>query len=168
MGYTFLLTVIHVGIIRHYRLRVTPVGGGISGGTFIIDGSTTSIVLNVLSCCTSYTYSLSAYTIAYGPPTSNSQFQTSPDLSSEFKNYSEMTLNNMCIFLAPIDVTTSVVSSTEITVSWVTPQSITDQGVTQYQVAVTSLCSAQGVLPTQLFTITTLEEPSLNISGLGK
>ena len=70
--------------------------------------------------------------------------------------------------LAPIDVTTSVISSTEITVSWVTPQSVIDQGLTQYQVAVTSRCSAQGVLPTQVFTITPVEEPSLNISGLGR
>lgn len=70
--------------------------------------------------------------------------------------------------IAPIDVTTSVVGSTEISISWVTPQSIIDQGVTQYQVAVTSFCTANGVLPTQLFTVTPLEEPSLNISGLGK
>lgn len=70
--------------------------------------------------------------------------------------------------VAPISVTTTVVNSTEITVSWVTPQSIIDQGVTQYQVAITSVCSAQGILPTQLFTISPIEEPVLNISGLGK
>ena len=70
--------------------------------------------------------------------------------------------------IGPIDVTTSVVGSTEILVSWVTPQSIIDQGVTRYQVAVTSFCSVEGVLPTQLYTITPQEEPSLNISNLGK
>lgn len=61
-----------------------------------------------------------------------------------------------------------MVGSTEISVSWVTPQSIIDQGVTRYQVAVTSFCSVEGVLPTQLYTITPQEEPSLNISDLGK
>ena len=70
--------------------------------------------------------------------------------------------------LAPIDVTTSVISSTEIMVSWLIPQSVIDQGVTQYQVAVTSRCSAQNVLPTQVFTISPIEEPSLIISGLGR
>ena len=70
--------------------------------------------------------------------------------------------------LAPIDVTTSVTSSTEIMVSWLTPQSVIDQGVTQYQVAVTSRCSAQNVMPTQVFTIGPMEEPYLNISGLGR
>ena len=70
--------------------------------------------------------------------------------------------------IGPIDVTTSVVGSTEILVSWVTPQSIIDQGVTRYQVAVTSFCSVEGVLPTQLYTITPQEAPSLNISDLGK
>ena len=70
-------------------------------------------------------------------------------------------------FIAPINVTTSVVGSTEIFVSWVIPQSIIDQGVARYQVAVTSFCSTEGVLPTQLYTITPQEEPALNISGLG-
>lgn len=70
------------GIIRHYRLRVTPVGGGLSGGTFIIPANTTSIVLTTLTCCISYTYSLSAFTISYGPSTTRNQFQTYPDLSS--------------------------------------------------------------------------------------
>lgn len=75
------------GIIRHYRLRVRPVGGGLSGGTFIIDASTTSIVLTSLDCCTSYTYFLSAYTIAYGASSPREHLQTYPDLSSEFTNY---------------------------------------------------------------------------------
>lgn len=60
-----------------------------------------------------------------------------------------------------------MVGSTEIFVSWVTPVSIIDQGVARYQVAVTSFCSTEGVLPTQLYTITPQEEPALNISGLG-
>ena len=75
------------GIVRHYRLRVRPVDGGLSGGTFVIDASTTSIVLTTLNCCTSYTYTLSAYTIAYGASTPRGQLQTYPDLSCEFTNY---------------------------------------------------------------------------------
>ena len=84
LKYSLKADMLFVGIIRHYRLRVTPVGGGLSGGTFIIPASTTSIVLTTLTCCTSYTYSLSAFTIAYGPSTSRSQLQTNPDLSSEY------------------------------------------------------------------------------------
>lgn len=80
------MTLFVTGIIRHYRLRVRPVGGGLSGGTFIFDASTTSIVLTTLSCCTSYNYFLSAFTIAYGPSTPRGQLQTYPDLSSEFTN----------------------------------------------------------------------------------
>ena len=72
------------------------------------------------------------------------------------------------IFVDSVDVTVNVVSSAEIFVSWVTPQSITDQAVSLYQVAVTSVCSTQGVFPTQLFTISPQEASSLNVSGLGK
>ena len=57
--------------------------GGISGGTYIIDGSTSSIVLATLSCCTSYAYSVSAFTVSYGPSTLSIAFQTYPDLSGE-------------------------------------------------------------------------------------
>ena len=65
-------------------------------------------------------------------------------------------------------VYTTVIDSNQISVSWMTPQSIIDQGVSQYQIVVTPLCSAQGMTGTQRFTTTPPAPSSITISTLGK
>ena len=67
----------------------------------------------------------------------------------------------------PIVVSTMVVNSNQILVSWTTPQLVTDQGVSQYQIVVTRVCST-GVATTRQFTATPSDPSSVTISSLGK
>ena len=60
-----------------------------------------------------------------------------------------------------------MINSNQISVSWVTPQSIIDQGVSQYHIVVTPLCSAASTVTTQGFTATPSDPSSIAISTLG-
>lgn len=60
-----------------------------------------------------------------------------------------------------------MINSNQISVSWVTPQSIINQGVSQYHIAVTPLCSAAAMVTTQRFTATPSDPSSITISTLG-
>ena len=61
-------------------MRVTAVDGSFDN-LFVTDS--TSMTVTTLSCCTSYTYSVSAFTIMYGPAAIDSTLLTLPDLSSK-------------------------------------------------------------------------------------
>ena len=56
-----------------------------------------------------------------------------------------------------------------MTISWITPQEIMDQGLGGYQVAVTAECFT-GAQPTatQVFTIQPNDPPSQTVTGLRK
>ena len=63
-------------------------------------------------------------------------------------------------------VESTVVNSNQISVTWVTPQSIIDQGVSLYQIMITPLCLNGG--DTRTFTATPSDPSSITLSGLGK
>ena len=133
---------------------------------FISD--TTSITVTTLSCCTSYTYSISAFTVVYGPAAVTGMLQTLPDLSSKI-HYSVTSKISDSIFLISSDtivVESTIVNSNQISVTWMTPQSIIDQGVSLYQIMITPVCLNGGA--TQTFTATPSDPSSITLSGLGK
>ena len=68
------------GIIRHYRLRVMAADNSFDN-VFVTDS--TSINVTTLSCCTGYTYSVSAFTVIYGPAAVDNTLLTPPNLSSK-------------------------------------------------------------------------------------
>lgn len=68
------------GIIRHYRLRVTAVDNSFDH-LFVTDS--TSIIVSSLTCCTGYMYSVSAFTVVYGPAAVDNTLLTPPDLSGK-------------------------------------------------------------------------------------
>lgn len=73
------LSSMHTGVIRQYRIRV--VGLDQSGFERTYTTSSTIELINDLDCCTSYEYSISAFTIEYGPPTpTRNIFKTQPDI----------------------------------------------------------------------------------------
>ena len=72
------------------------------------------------------------------------------------------------LFADSVVVNTAVVNSSQIRLSWITPQSLIDQGLSQYQITVTSQCSTGEVSAPQRFTVTPSDPSSLTISGLGK
>ena len=65
-------------------------------------------------------------------------------------------------------VDTNVLNSNQMLVSWMTPQSLIDQGVSLYVIAVTPLCSSGSVAVTQMFTATPSDSSSMTISDLSK
>ena len=60
----------------------------------------------------------------------------------------------------------TIVNSNQISVTWMTPQSIIDQGVSRYQIMITPLCLSGGTA--QTFTATPSDPSSITLSGLGK
>lgn len=79
-----LAMLVHVlllsGIVRHYRLRVMAMDNSFDH-LFVTDS--TSIIVSTLSCCTGYMYSVSAFTVAYGPTAVDNILLTPPDLSGK-------------------------------------------------------------------------------------
>ena len=63
-------------------------------------------------------------------------------------------------------VESTIVNSNQISVTWVTPQSVIDQGVSLYQIMITPLCLNGG--DTRTFTATPSDPSSITLSGLGK
>ena len=55
-----------------------------------------------------------------------------------------------------------------MSISWTTPQSLVDQGVSLYEIAVTPLCSSGGVAVSRTFTATQSDPSSMTITDLGK
>ena len=53
----------------------------------LIVTNSTSITISTLSCCISYTYSVSAFTVAYGPASDDATFLTLPDVSGKVVDY---------------------------------------------------------------------------------
>ena len=76
-GYTFVM--IYAGVIRQYRIRVVALDQSGFERTYIT--SSTIELINDLECCTSYEFSVSAFTIGYGSPTpTRNIFKTQPDI----------------------------------------------------------------------------------------
>ena len=69
-----------LGIIRQYQVRVTSANGSYDN-LFVINS--TSITVSTLSCCNSYTYSVSALTITSGPTSDSGTVLTFPDVSGK-------------------------------------------------------------------------------------
>ena len=63
-------------------------------------------------------------------------------------------------------VESTIVNSNQISVTWMTPQSVIDQGVSLYQIMITPLCLNGGA--TRTFTATPSDPSSITLSGLGK
>ena len=94
-----------IGVIRQYRIRVVALDQSGFERTYI----TTSRIelINDLQCCASYEYSISAFTIAYGPATpTRTTFKTLPDIiTSEHNktfnsnNKSQLRRNNHCTII---------------------------------------------------------------------
>jgi hypothetical protein len=63
-------------------------------------------------------------------------------------------------------VESSGINSNQISVTWTTPQSVIDQGVSLYQIMITPLCINGGA--TRTFTATPSDPSSITLSGLGK
>lgn len=69
--------------------------------------------------------------------------------------------------LDPVQGRVRVDDPETLTVSWDTPQQITDQGLTGYQLAVTSQCfTNEEPTPAQVFNIQPSEPPSQQVMGL--
>lgn len=68
----------------------------------------------------------------------------------------------------PVVVGVTVINSNQMSLSWTTPQSVIDQGVSQYQISVTPLCSTGATTATQTFTASPSDPSSITISSLGK
>ena len=76
--------VLNAGMIRNYRIRVTALDQ--SGFERSYTTSSRIELIDDLQCCTSYEYSVSAFTIGYGPPTpSRNIFKTLPDIVTSEK-----------------------------------------------------------------------------------
>lgn len=70
---------VHTGIIRQYRIRVVALDQSGFERTYIT--SSRIELINDLQCCATYEYTISAFTIAYGPPTpTRTIFKTLPDI----------------------------------------------------------------------------------------
>ena len=83
MHYLFnhTICVSNAGVIRMYRLRVISLDQ--SATERIYTTSSRIELVNDLQCCTTYEYSISAYTIAYGQPTSTRNIlKTLPNIVS--------------------------------------------------------------------------------------
>ena len=173
----------YAGVIRRYRIRV--VGLGQSGFERSYTTSSRIELINDLQCCTSYDFSVSAFTIAYGPPTpTRNIFKTLPDIVTSKNLITHYTSNNCklalpgfhshkihsCVYLIdPVQGTVTVQDPETLTVSWVTPQEISNQGLTGYQLAVTSQCFTDDEpTPAQVFNILPQEPPSQAVMGLRK
>ena len=65
-----------------------------------------------------------------------------------------------------IVVESTIVNSNQISVTWTTPQSVIDQGISLYQIMITPVCLNGGA--TQTFTATPSDPSSITLSGLGK
>lgn len=63
-------------------------------------------------------------------------------------------------------VESTVINSNQISVTWMTPQSVANQGVSLYQIEITPLCLNGGA--TRTFTATPSDPSSITLSGLGK
>lgn len=68
------------GVIRQYRVRVFGEPGTGYEETFTT--SSTVQLVDGLQCCSNYRFSVSAFTITYGPAAGDMAFRTNPDLSS--------------------------------------------------------------------------------------
>lgn len=75
------ITIMTVGVIRQYRIRAFGLDSSGFEATFVTS-STVQIVTD-LRCCSDYRFSVSAFTIVYGPATNDMMFRTNPDLSSK-------------------------------------------------------------------------------------
>ena len=71
--------------------------------------------------------------------------------------------------LDPAVVSVAIDDPETMSISWMTPQGIIDQGLTSYQLAITTQCftNDQPTSP-QLFTIQPQEPPSQQATGLRK
>lgn len=70
--------------------------------------------------------------------------------------------------LDPVQGTVSVNDTEILTVSWVTPQQIIDQGITGYQIAVTSQCFTNDEpTPPQVFNIQPSDTPTHSQQVMG-
>ena len=77
--YFFIVYYLNSGVIRQYRIRVVALDTSGFERTYIT--SSRIELINDLQCCTSYDYSISAFTIAYGPSTpTRNIFKTLPDI----------------------------------------------------------------------------------------
>ena len=75
---------------------------------------------------------------------------------------------NILFLPDPVVVTTEASNSTAISIVWITPQSVLDQGLTQYRVVVTPKCvSGVEVSPPRRLSIGVHERPIVTISELG-
>ena len=69
--------------------------------------------------------------------------------------------------LDPVQGSVRIDAPETLTVSWDTPQQITDQGVTGYQIAVTSQCFTNDEpTPPQVFNIQPSDDDSQQVTGL--
>ena len=139
-------------MIRQYRIRVVALDQSGFERTYI----TTSRIelINDLQCCSSYEYSISAFTIEYGPATpTRTTFKTLPDIVTSKhivnKTLTAITSHNYDIIiiasycnknLDPVQGSVDVGDPETLSVIWETPQEIVDQGLTSYQLAVTAQC----------------------------
>lgn len=74
-----LSCIIASGVIRQYRVRAQ----GDSGFDETYTTSSTLQLVAGLQCCSDYRFTVSAFTIAYGPAASEVTFRTNPDLSGK-------------------------------------------------------------------------------------
>ena len=108
----------------------------------------------------------------YGPAAVNTTLHTLPDLSSKTKlYYSKVNVYNFMtrdpFFLSDsVVVDSNIINSNQISVTWMTPQLIANQGVSVYRISVTPLCSTGGV--PQTFIATPSDPSSITLSGLGE
>lgn len=72
---------LYSGNIRQYRVRVSGVDNPAYEETFTT--SSTTQLVDGLQCCSSYRFTVSAFTISYGPAAALTMFRTNPDLSSK-------------------------------------------------------------------------------------
>ena len=84
------------GVIRQYRIRVTAQGS--SGFDQVYTTSSTLQFVDRLDCCSDYRFSVSAFTIAYGPSSGDMAFRTNPDLSG--KRVSNVDTFKSCNYLS--------------------------------------------------------------------
>ena len=76
-----VLTLARAGVIRQYRIRVNA--QDYSGFEQVYTTSSTIQFVDRLACCSDYRFSVSAFTIAYGPAATDMAFRTNPDLSGK-------------------------------------------------------------------------------------
>ena len=70
----------------------------------------------------------------------------------------------------PINVNApDVVNENTLRITWMTPQSVINQGVAEYTIAVTSSClTGDAVTPPQQFVVSPLQTPIVTVQNLRK